>query len=206
MFGDPHMVTLDGYRYTFNGHGEFTMVESIDEFLTVQIRITEPPAYNGNDSNVTLAGGGTVITAIAAKHKESDTIQFEVIDDELITSVNGDVIEFTEISEHQYQNLTVSITNNATLTAILSTGLTITVEERNGILSEVSVILSDDYYDNTRGLLGQYNGDQDDDLYPKNGSDVVSTNSSLEEIHKEFGLTCMLKLIIECIIYLCRDH
>ena len=66
MFGDPHMITLDGYRYTFNGHGEFTLLESLDKLLTVQVRMIEPPISGNNESNVTLAGGGTVITAIAA--------------------------------------------------------------------------------------------------------------------------------------------
>ena len=150
------MVTLDGYRYTFNGHGEFTMIESVDDFLTVQARMVEPPVFGSNDSNAKLSGRGTVITAIAARHKESDTVQFEMIDDELIALVNGDIVELNELSEYQYQNLTVSNAGNNTLAATLTTGLTITVKGKNGILSEVSVVLSDDYYDNTRGLLGQY--------------------------------------------------
>ena len=196
------MVTLDGYRYTFNGHGEFTMIESVDDFLTVQARMVEPPVFGRNDSNAAISGRGTVITAIAARHKESDTVQFEMIDDELITSVNGDIVELNELSEYQYQNLTVSNAGNNTLTATLTTGLTITVKGKNGILSEVSVVLSDDYHDNTRGLLGQYNNDQDDDLLPKNGSGVLSTNSSLQDIHTNFGLTCMLlKLLLHYVLY-----
>lgn len=155
------MITLDGFKYTFNGHGEFTMIESVDDFLTVQARMVEPPVFGSNDSNTTLSGRGTVITAIAARHRESDTVQFEVIDDELITSVNGDIVEFNQLSEYQYRNLTISEVGNNTLTATLTTGLTITVKGQNGILSEVSVVLSDDYHHNTRGLLGQYNDDHD---------------------------------------------
>ena len=197
------MVTLDGYRYTFNGHGEFTMLESVDDFLTVQARMVEPPVFGSNDSNATLSGRGTVITAIAARHKESDTVQFEMIDDELIALVNGDIVELNELSEYQYQNLTVSNAGNNTLAATLTTGLTITVKERNGILSEVSVVLSDDYHDNTHGLLGQYNDEQDDDLLPKTGSSILSTNSSLQDIHANFGLTCMLlKLLFYYLLYI----
>ena len=28
--GDPHLVTLDGHKYTFNGRGEFTLTETSD--------------------------------------------------------------------------------------------------------------------------------------------------------------------------------
>ena len=28
--GDPRLTTLDGLSYTFNGHGEFTLVRSTD--------------------------------------------------------------------------------------------------------------------------------------------------------------------------------
>ena len=28
--GDPHLTTLDGLSYTFNGHGEFTLIRSTD--------------------------------------------------------------------------------------------------------------------------------------------------------------------------------
>ena len=28
--GDPHLTTLDGLSYTFNGHGEFTLIKSTD--------------------------------------------------------------------------------------------------------------------------------------------------------------------------------
>ena len=190
MFGDPHFVTLDGYNYTFNGHGEFILVESMDKLLTVQVRLIEPPIKNSNESNTTLAGRGTIITAIAARHKESDTVQFEVADDELIALVNGDIINFSSLSEYQYHNLTILNRGNKTLTAILNDRLTFTVKERNGMLSDISIALSHTYYGETYGLLGQYNGKVSDDLYPKDGEYYISINSSLEVIHKEFGLTC----------------
>uniref|UniRef100_A0A1X7T7Q6 Uncharacterized protein n=1 Tax=Amphimedon queenslandica TaxID=400682 RepID=A0A1X7T7Q6_AMPQE len=199
MFGDPHLVTLDGYNYTFNGHGEFTLVESTDKLLTVQVRLTEPPIKTSNESNTTLAVGGTVITAIAARHKESDTVQFEVADDELIALVNGDIINFSSLSEYQYHNLTIIKRDNTTLTATLSDQLTFTVKERNGMLSDISVALSHIYYGKTYGLLGQYNGKFNDDLYPKDGEYHISINSSIEVIHKEFGLTWIIDKPVDSI-------
>ena len=178
------MVSLDGYQYTFNGHGEFTLVQSLNQLLNIQVRMTELV------SDATLAGTGTVITAVVAKYNDSDTVQFELINGELMALVNGDVLDFTELSEQQFKDLTVSSDGNGTMTTTLTTGVTITVREGNNILSSLAVTLSDEYFQNTRGLLGQYNGDEEDDLLPRDNSTTVSTNSTLEEIHYQFGLTC----------------
>lgn len=39
FWGDPHFETLDGANYTFNGWGEYTMLEAMDGF-TIQARTT----------------------------------------------------------------------------------------------------------------------------------------------------------------------
>ena len=89
-FGDPHFVSLDGHKYTFNGHGEFTLLQSTDESVNVQLRMVKPVT---NDS-LFEDEGGTVVTALAAKHKHSDTVQFELIDNKLVAMVNGDLVDF----------------------------------------------------------------------------------------------------------------
>lgn len=38
VFGDPHFVTFDGMQYSFNGKGEYTLVASAKENLTIQGR------------------------------------------------------------------------------------------------------------------------------------------------------------------------
>ena len=37
-WGDPHLVTLNGFHYDFQGAGEFTLVRSDDGRLDVQVR------------------------------------------------------------------------------------------------------------------------------------------------------------------------
>ena len=44
MFGDPHLLTLDGHQYTFNGRGEFILIETRDDRFTLQGRMI--PAEN----------------------------------------------------------------------------------------------------------------------------------------------------------------
>lgn len=38
VFGDPHFVTFDGVSYSFNGKGEYTLVNSAEKVLSIQGR------------------------------------------------------------------------------------------------------------------------------------------------------------------------
>ena len=40
-FGDPHITTLDGFIYTFNGIGEYVLVRSVDDGIEFQGRTEE---------------------------------------------------------------------------------------------------------------------------------------------------------------------
>ena len=71
LYGDPHMRTLDGYEYTFNGRGEYTLMKTNDGIFTCQGRFLQPKT-TGNK-----AARGTVFVAIAAKNKDSDRVHVE---------------------------------------------------------------------------------------------------------------------------------
>lgn len=45
--GDPHIRTLDGKTYTFNGRGEYTLIEILNTGFTLQGR-TEPVSNTSN--------------------------------------------------------------------------------------------------------------------------------------------------------------
>lgn len=62
IYGDPHIVTLDGFKYTFNGFGEYILIETPDESFTLQGRMVVPSG--GNLPPGILA---TVFTAIVAR-------------------------------------------------------------------------------------------------------------------------------------------
>lgn len=68
-FGDPHMVTLDGTPFTFNGHGEYFILKVSRVNFTLQGRM-EP--LSADDGTLTRA---TVYTAFAAREAGSDTVQ-----------------------------------------------------------------------------------------------------------------------------------
>ena len=95
--------------------------------------MSEPPTSSA--SNQTLAGSGTVISAIVTKHIESDTVQFELIDNRLVAIINTNEVDFTEISDLQFENLTVTSKGNKTLSAILAAVVTNTVQKKHLIKS-----------------------------------------------------------------------
>ena len=99
MYGDPHIVTLDNHKYTFNGKGEFTLVETADLTFTLQGRMEQPMG-----DNTTL---GTVFTAIVA-HQEvgtvSRTVEFQVNELEgLDMLVDGVLVDFSDLQEQDFQ-------------------------------------------------------------------------------------------------------
>ena len=70
MYGDPHLVTLDGLKYTFNGKGEFTLIEMTDGSFTLQGRMVEATGATGSPVQA------TVFSALVCKQNDSDTVQF----------------------------------------------------------------------------------------------------------------------------------
>ena len=102
MYGDPHIVTLDLFKYTFNGKGEFILIETDDDSFTLQGRMIEVNGSSGNSAP------GTVFSAIVAKQNDSDTVQFELTADiKLIVLVNGD--SFEDIKSQRFNNVTVTL-------------------------------------------------------------------------------------------------
>jgi len=66
VFGDPHVLTLDGKNYTFNGLGEYTMIDVNDGFFQLQARTKK------------AIGGGTATVFSAAVAKEENTSMVQV--------------------------------------------------------------------------------------------------------------------------------
>lgn len=55
LFGDPHITTLDGFSYTFNGWGEYWMIDSA--VLKVQARTSPYITPEGTFGNATVFTG-----------------------------------------------------------------------------------------------------------------------------------------------------
>ena len=185
MYGDPHIVTLDGHKYTFNGKGEFTLIETENEEFVLQGRMVQAT------DNVEDSVSATVFSAIVGKETNSDTVQIELNPfGGLVALVNGEEVSFDELSTFEFRNVTVSDHGNQTISATFACGAYIEVKQENGIISVMIVSLSQEFRGFTHGLMGNYNGNTSDDLIPKGSTTPISLESTLQVIHEQFGVTC----------------
>ncbi len=183
MYGDPHIVTLDGFKYTFNGRGEYLLVQVDDEF-TFQGRMIRPLSPSGNAVNA------TVFSAIAMR-EGNNTVQFQigVFAEDPDALINSEFIDFTDVAAQDFNGVVITKTGN-TLSASFASGAFIEVREENRFFSTLLVSLPVSWQGRTRGLMGNYNGDTSDDLTPLTG-DPLPLDSDLGAIHESFGVTCM---------------
>jgi len=72
VFGDPHVRTLDGLEYTFNGLGEYTLIETTDKNFTLQGRTERALDKDGKEMQA------TVFSAFAAKDTDSDRFHIQM--------------------------------------------------------------------------------------------------------------------------------
>ena len=193
IYGDPHVITLDGLKYTFNGKGEFTLIETVNEIFTLQGRMVEVETNLNPDEVFISDAPATVFSAIVGKETDSDTVQFIIgANDRIFTTVNGVLVNFEMLAEQFFEKVVVE-DRGRIYTATFSSGAHVEVQSANGFISLLLVSLPDKFINMTRGLMGSFNGDTRDDLAPKVGDgtgDPISSNSSLEEIHYQFGITC----------------
>nr|XP_012635839.1 mucin-4 isoform X2 [Microcebus murinus] len=188
LFGDPHITTLDGVNYTFNGLGDFLLVR----------------AWDGNSSFLlqgrTAQMGSVQATnfiAFAAQYHSSSlgpiTVQwFLEPNDTIRVLLNNQTVTFETKHEDgedwEIFNATgIFLTRNSSLVSASFDGTTaITVTALSNIL-HASSSLPEEYQNHTEGLLGVWNDNPEDDFRMPNGS-TLSPESS-EETLFHYGMT-----------------
>ena len=142
---------------------------------------------------------GTVFSTVVAKQNDSDAVQFEINEDNVTLDVlvDGNYVYFNELFEQTFDNVIVTNLENNTIGATFSGGPYIEAKGENGIISVLIVSLPDSYKGTTRGLMGIYNDDTSDDLTARGSTFSLPPDSSLQQIHYQFGISCKL------LTYLC---
>lgn len=180
------MITLDGLQYTYNGAGEFVVLNALDGEFILQARTEPVERADGGDPV------GSAFTAFAVRMRNSDVIEIEISTFRGLTvTVNGVRIFLPELAEMSFNNVTVSSLGNSTVSILFEGGIMIQAQNRNNFLLIQIASLPTSYQNNTEGLLGVWNGDPNDDLQGPDGT-VLPPNSTLQEIHESFGELCML--------------
>ncbi|MGH0119291.1 UNVERIFIED_CONTAM: hypothetical protein FKN15_026971 [Acipenser sinensis] len=186
MSGDPHIASFDDLHYTFNGLGDFILVnaQDSDSSFTLQARTVITPnskATNFNDFAAQYKENGTTNTVLWIL-KGTDSVDV-IVNNKLISEFttvldSGEFYEADEILLERSSGNTVS----ATFSGILSIKVTASFSLLNAVIN-----LPSKYKNKTEGLLGKWNGDQSDDLKKRNG-DTIPPSSTESEIYT-FGLT-----------------
>lgn len=74
MLGDPHITTLDGYIYTFNGLGEYTLVTIPDDTGTSNLFTLQGRTMRALDTETQDLTNATFFVAFAAQAANSTLV------------------------------------------------------------------------------------------------------------------------------------
>ncbi|KAK3103588.1 hypothetical protein FSP39_020372 [Pinctada imbricata] len=185
--GDPHLTTLDRLSYTFNGHGEFVLLKTTSGTFEAQGRFL--PLITDGVKTATYIGG------IAAQQTSPNSDRVEIILNSARDGVdiykNGnlqslDLSSPVDLLEVTLTKTTVNSTD--TYRMIYSNGITVGVRLENAIFSLV-VEISSNFANSVQGLLGNFNGDQEDDYMSPNGTVLSGGSSATESEVYNYGLT-----------------
>ncbi|XP_064385443.1 uncharacterized protein LOC135334236 isoform X4 [Halichondria panicea] len=179
FWGDPHFTTLDGAGYTFNGWGEYSLLEINTSDVQFLLQGRTNPVNNSKATQL-------VAFAMEASPNSPVEIRLDTATDKFVVLFNGsDITDNVSTIREPYfsPNSDVFITRDSQNVIVCGfpIGISVTVTASSGMLSFVLGI-PDDFRNITRGLMGNYNGIEMDDLAYRNGT-MLAQNSSDRLIH-----------------------
>ncbi|XP_022783567.1 sushi domain-containing protein 2-like isoform X2 [Stylophora pistillata] len=179
--GDPHMITFDGVEYTFNGYGEYQILQVAPSGFKLQGRMQPLISIDGNKTR------GTVYKAFAMKENGSDVVQVHINGrSEVDVLVNGALMEFDSQMMVDLIGVTVLKYNNSyKYSTIFNSGISVTIEKADDLL-QMMLLVPQMYKGNTSGLLGFWDGDRVKEFLLPNGT-FLDTNSTQSRVYYEFG-------------------
>ena len=197
--GDPHLTTFDGVAYDFQGAGEFTLVESNNGDINVQIR------YVPINSRVSVANA--VATEVEGRTVviDSQGIQFDNNGNPFVTrstsggtatvTIDGVEVELDGGSSIAVGNSRIYRTNGNKYTVVFAgdDGIVNNSDDqlvvnylRPGTINIVDVFLGNEYRDQLTGLLGNFNNNPNDDVALPNG-EVLPRPLPFEQLYGEYA-------------------
>ncbi|MEM0908952.1 MAG: VWD domain-containing protein, partial [Pseudomonadota bacterium] len=152
IFGEPHIVTLDGAYYAFQAAGEFTLVRSTDAERPLDVQVRTAP----------LGDAVSVITAVAFKMGDQEVMIDATADIRL--AIDGVATRFDSSAPILMDDGSqIFADGNGKVFAVLATGEQVMVGLGDGRL-DVCVFLDEGRTGMVEGLLGNADGDPNNDL------------------------------------------
>ncbi|XP_078693760.1 mucin-like protein [Branchiostoma floridae x Branchiostoma belcheri] len=171
-WGDPHITTLDGVRYAFNGLGEYVVLD-VDGVYMIQ----------GRTALAKGSSRATVFSAIATRQTNHSAIQVNLIGESgLKLFVNNSEVDLPVLSEIVVDNSAIVVRKeeNSMLMAFYS-GITVKVVAQKAMLL-IEVSAPPELKNKTRGLMGRWDDDTTNDYEFFNGT-VLPADASEEDLY-----------------------
>jgi PKD repeat protein len=176
--GDPHYRTLDGLYYDFQGVGEFILVKSLDDEFEIQTR----QAPWGDRTDVSLNSGVAVRIG-------TDRLAI-YIDQGSILYINGTAVNLSNATRQLSNGGSITESGGRYIITWKDTSQ-LRVSFRGPFL-ELSLSLRPERQRRIIGLLGNYDGNRDNDLSTRDGT-VLITKPSFEELYQVYGNSWRIK-------------
>ncbi|NWS25030.1 SUSD2 protein, partial [Polioptila caerulea] len=182
-FGDPHFLTFDGLNFTFNGLGEYTLVER---------RATLPRSCRSRDEGRKKNGrdleGAWRRSCVGEVEKERKTVTTRAVlpvhsHSLMQTSRIFKLLLFCPLPLTAI-GLFLYSTPDQNITVMFSSGSGVEIRGRGGYLT-LTVLLPEKFMNHTWGLFGVMNGNPEDDYTFKNKT-TMSVHASPQQVF-EFG-------------------
>ena len=184
--GDPHFSTFDGTFYTFNGFGEYILLQlnnGVD--LEFQGRMTPLVDDQGRRTNA------TALTAMVMRGRESDIVQVEFNSRRKIdVFVNRERVEFDEQTRLDFTGIFAVRENKSKISIYFTSGVSVVVKVVENFLT-YQISIPTKFKGRTAGLLGFWDDSKDQEFLLPGGS-FIQTNSSYRSLHHEFGQKWMV--------------
>ncbi|OWK15053.1 SUSD2 [Cervus elaphus hippelaphus] len=182
-FGDPHFVTFDGTNFTFNGRGEYVLLDAALTDLRVQVRTQTRTGSEGSQDR------GTGLTAVAIQEANSDVVEVRLGEGAGVLQVllNQEVLSFAEQSWMDLKGMFLSVAAGDRVSVMLTSEAGLEISLQGPFLS-VAVLLPEKFLTHTRGLLGTLNNNPADDFTLRSG-EVLPPSASSRELF-QFGADC----------------
>ncbi|WAQ98402.1 FBN1-like protein [Mya arenaria] len=202
-WGDPHFLTLDGKQFIFNGLGEYILLDmkNGDVAVTLQARTERAVRKNGELSEA------TVFVAFAAFDSFNASFHVEVNNDKDGIIIYGNGIDLTNLykrsdssnnafeydgkneglsilklrkSKERKQNENKTDVEETVELSFHRSNVTFQITPTNGLLA-LRTMVSNQYRNKTRGLLGNFDEISENDFITPN-DEILSPNMTERDI------------------------
>jgi hypothetical protein len=177
-WGDPHLVTFDGIKYDHHAVGEFILAKSTDSNFEVQVREAAVPASSQVALNTAAAMkvGSTRVAFYVKDFPDSDTTNPLRVDGKP-TVIQGGSLSLPGGGS-------ISQVNQGSYIVEWATGERVGVKVDSfgsSALLDINPALPQTRQGQLIGLLGNFNGNPDDDLKSRDGK-VLPPQSTINQV------------------------